>query len=54
MRHIKLHYLDFYYVRIMHVHVSTCIGCSLKSGVSFVKAEVSIRGVCSYLFLKNG
>jgi hypothetical protein len=46
--------LNFYYVRIMHVHVSTCIGCSSKNGVSFVKAVVSIRGVCSYLFLKNG
>jgi len=46
--------LDFYYVRIMRVHVSTCIGCNFKSGVSFVKAVVSIRGVCSYIFLKNG
>jgi len=46
--------LDFYYVSIMHMHVSTCIGCSFKSGVSFVKAVVSIRGVCSYLLLKKG
>ena len=46
--------LDFYYVGIMHVHVSTYVGCSFKTGASFVKAVAGIKGVCSYLFLKNG
>lgn len=54
MLHGSLSYVRLDNVKIMSMHVVTCVGCGFSTVVTICfKAISEIRGVCLYLLSKN-